>query len=209
MTMTLSLLVPQELGFALLGTISTVPIIWLLTTTVYSWAVSTATVIEITGSGSVSSISNGDDDEDDVIMTIDGNEEEGMECAAAGQEDDALALELERPKPTSIQNVNFGVESEDGNELEHNPMGLQTWPNGMIFAMIYSPLLHCDLFIFSAFLSSCHAHQRFAQTNNTRGITFSCLRWWTSCPCYPRGHLVQHGYNKNTWLGNIGSRTIG
>ena len=141
MTMTLSLLLPQELGFALLGTISTVPIIWLLTTTVYSWAISTATAIEITGSGSVSRSSNGDDHEDDVIITIDGNEEEGMECAAAGQEDDALALELERPKPTSIQNVNYqivhneadnGVESEDDNELEHNPMGLQTWPNGMI-----------------------------------------------------------------------------
>ncbi len=135
MTMTLSLLVPQELCVALRGTIPTVPI-WLLTTTLYSWVVSTITAIDTTGSGSVSSGSVGDDH---ANMSVDGDDQEGVECAASGQEEDAMALELVRKKSTSIQNVDFqtvhdeadnGGASEDDKKLEYN--GLQIWLNGMI-----------------------------------------------------------------------------
>lgn len=72
-------------------------------------------------------------------MSVDGDDQEGVECAASGQEEDAMALELVRKKSTSIQNVDFqtvhdeadnGGASEDDKKLEYN--GLQIWLNGMI-----------------------------------------------------------------------------
>lgn len=139
--MTLSLLVPQAAAwFAIRGVIPSVPITWMLSTAFYSWAAPSVFAVDNILAGSSSPI-DGDYHE---IQRIDGDDVEGVECAAAADterdEDAAMDWESTMAQSPSIQNDDLHLvhddedncveDEDDDEEEEYNPIGLQIWPNG-------------------------------------------------------------------------------